>query len=1144
MSQKIWLSAVMVLVILTASVYIMMPGQVKLVVEDTRSKFYVWEDNSWVLGGTEYVYLFDGSKKMRAKNRSLSHNTLDGMTEIVRESHFKEGIVVVDKYTFESSNTDVELFPVDHIVTCHNCEGKIVHFEYRDLEYNGETRIAESPESFGHRMKVEWQDGYDWAKVYQQKVASDKLIIRYRPASSVEEYHVRLFDPSFNITIDNPANNSAIPGSSFKLDWVVNGTPETCQYSLDSGSNQTGLFSAFTGTTIDTSNEATAGSVRGIASNGTTFWLAGQASPKDVISEWDFSGNMLSVSNFSLGGLTNLISDITYTNFSGNSRIWYVVPAVQYLCESYLNGTTALGCGDIGNDGAVSPFGIDNNGTHLFVADYNQKKIMVYNATGDFVNNITISEVAPFGIAMNSSHMWISGKSVFQMLEYTVDGTLVRNMTDLFEHDVTYMYFNNSNSLLYCNQDDTSDVPVRVYKLNESTNNVTINGLSEGSHTIEIFCNDTGGTFSSSGLVYFSAEVNHSLLFESLASNISVESGKLVNITSLNNLSEVCLDIDYLGYGVNYSCGTPPLTVILNITFFTTDLLNNSDSVVLAYDPPFQGAQNVSVVAEGFHEYSEIINFTFDLDGDILNLTPTDVKVYVNDTLAADVGDLQTGTTTLTDFNEYTVPTNLTYNGSSIKTLTLTIPSSATVTHANITMKGYENGGSCFQETANQQEDCGALSTGYYSSEPNYVYVTYTKPSDTNQSLSKWSVSIGEDGIQNPIGPANYTIPASCWDQDTSLLKLRLYSSYNFLTGVAQSYGQCYNDSWVNVTTIMSSSTAASSEYAGSVSLAYDGNYASRTFYDSFGGGWYQFSNQVNNASLYEEAMFWVYNNKTPSNPYLEVGTIDGVREWSFTGNFNGTNTSDDFASVINNYLDSCSGSCSVPFYFSSGSRGILEVNDLNVRYTFVFNPILLNVTVLNQFLNNSNGFVDIPLSIECTENTEITVSDINISYRGGNSSMIVTAHDDTYTNNISRNLTYLDSIWNHTFPPRINYFEFIPNTPTSSYVAPTGQSNTYGILNITSLAYAQDFDYYLKVNESGPDSCVNLSYSTTNSSSSSTLLDPGTWFKVFSDASLEESNSIWLWANYSCNRTSWYMWQPDLDGRACCTNCTGCTGE
>jgi len=189
-----WLSAFMALVVLTSSFYILLPEQVRIDVEKTRTKFSVYEDN-WVLAATEYYYLFDGSKKMRASSRTLTYETEGDITIIKRFATYKDDISTIHTYVFDSSVIDVVNVPVDEYAECFNCQGKIVHFEYRDITYSGETEEISSPFSFGHNMKIEWQDGAYFKKVYQQKYAPDKAIIKYRPIESHETYHIRLFDP-------------------------------------------------------------------------------------------------------------------------------------------------------------------------------------------------------------------------------------------------------------------------------------------------------------------------------------------------------------------------------------------------------------------------------------------------------------------------------------------------------------------------------------------------------------------------------------------------------------------------------------------------------------------------------------------------------------------------------------------------------------------------------------------------------------------------------------------------------------------------------------------------------------------------------------------------------------------------------------
>lgn len=185
---------VLILVLLVSSIYIMLPDSVRIDVQKTRNLYKVYENDKWVLAATEYVNLFDGSAKMRAKNRSLDWYNDSGIITITRIANYKDKISTHETYVFDSSIDDVELVPVSHETTCINCVGKILHFEYRNILYDGETKDITSPFSFGHNMKLTWQDGAYRAKVYQQ-ISVDKIILRYRPVTDIETFEVRLFDP-------------------------------------------------------------------------------------------------------------------------------------------------------------------------------------------------------------------------------------------------------------------------------------------------------------------------------------------------------------------------------------------------------------------------------------------------------------------------------------------------------------------------------------------------------------------------------------------------------------------------------------------------------------------------------------------------------------------------------------------------------------------------------------------------------------------------------------------------------------------------------------------------------------------------------------------------------------------------------------
>lgn len=227
-----------------------MPDKVKIVVENTNTKFYVWENDSWVLGGTEYVYLYDGTTKMLASSRNVSSFTSGNITKIVRTATWKQNISTIDTYVFDSTIDDVELFPISHEFVCVNCVGKIVQFEYRDLLYEGETREASSPESFGHNMKVEWENNNYYAKIFQQ-IVTDKLIIKYKPVSDYSVYSVRLFDPDPFIDIDTNITFNNVSGNRTYEYGTTASVVTSIGYSYQEDANETeilvaGLSSNFT----------------------------------------------------------------------------------------------------------------------------------------------------------------------------------------------------------------------------------------------------------------------------------------------------------------------------------------------------------------------------------------------------------------------------------------------------------------------------------------------------------------------------------------------------------------------------------------------------------------------------------------------------------------------------------------------------------------------------------------------------------------------------------------------------------------------------------------------------------------------------------------------------------------------------------
>jgi hypothetical protein len=236
----------------------MLPNQLRIDVENTKTTFKVFEDNSftnytyedkytengtlyqevvdikyiknssWILTGTEYTKIYDGTKLMRS-NQRVVNSTIDktnNKTTIYRYSYFKDNILIIDTYLFNGNTKDIELFPIEHKIDVFNAQDKILVYEVNDLSYLGETtKDLISPMSFGHNMKVEWEEGEYYSRIYKYSGKEiGKLEIKYRINEDIFTKKVRLFDPSSLLDgltayykMDDSAGNLIDAQSTFNL---------------------------------------------------------------------------------------------------------------------------------------------------------------------------------------------------------------------------------------------------------------------------------------------------------------------------------------------------------------------------------------------------------------------------------------------------------------------------------------------------------------------------------------------------------------------------------------------------------------------------------------------------------------------------------------------------------------------------------------------------------------------------------------------------------------------------------------------------------------------------------------------------------------------------------------------------------------
>lgn len=495
--KKIILSSFLILVILTSSIYFLMPEKFRVDIENTRTKYSVYENGSFTLAATEYVNLFEGTTKMRASSREVTYWNDSNFAYAQRKSEWKDNITTFQTYTFGIYEEKIEEFPLKNEFQCLNCEGKIVHYEIRDILYDGETKIIDSPFSFGHNMEIEWEDGAYYSKVFQQKVASDKIIIRYRPKTNDETYSVRLFDPwvnslNTNLKVWLKLNESS--GTLFDSVFNVNLT----------GTNATPVYSATgiigTGVAIDSYGDAFTGFTNSVLDFGTTT---------DFTLNYWFNLTKTNVDDI------NFLSSTIYSYATG----FYCGVQYDNVTCSVQDGSVFMSITPSQDEFHMLTYMRNDSGKdfHMYVDGvYNQSRLesSLVNADGGifFIGenrtysyaNITLDEIGIWERVLTQDEidkLYNSGTGI------TYGGYLVQLVypTDFLNISTSDVWLNFTNNSVLDTCVWSSDNFVTNNSIDDCNNSVII--LSEDNWNISLWVNDTG-TEVAQDSVYFTVDLS------------------------------------------------------------------------------------------------------------------------------------------------------------------------------------------------------------------------------------------------------------------------------------------------------------------------------------------------------------------------------------------------------------------------------------------------------------------------------------------------------------------------------------------------------------------------------------------------------------------------------------------------------------
>ena len=447
-----------------------------------------------------------------------------------------------------------------------------------------------------------------------------------------------------------------------------------------------------------------------------------------------------------------------------------------------------------------------------------------------------------------------------------------------------------------------------------------------------------------------------------VSGNISVELGTPINFTTnLTGATTTCVDIDHPNYGDNYTCGTPNANFTLNISYFRKTELNDSST---SKNISWVNGGNDTVYIKG-HHYDEIENVSINVSGYISNGTyPTNVKIYVNNTLSNNVGLVFDGEIALDELNDGSTIKNITFDKAETNIEYLKIPKTASVSSAYMNLSGF---------TYDYGYKANFPGSNFYQIGPGNPtwHVFNFKP-----TASGWSSKIGfftRGGDDCGSTEALYIIK----EGDNVIIDWNTFTPTT--GGTQQIANETISDTFFN------------SE------LDYTVQFKSTSCF------WLQYMNGVTyyKTSVDSAGMYIYLDERYLNNISLEVGIVDGTYEWNHTGEFNETfspNKTSNFNSSINTFLSTCAldsdGYCLVPLYFISDTAGKIQISDIEVNYSYDPNPVYLDKDLINSFLESQTNYGDIPIKFQSSKNGTLVISDIRYDYLGGNDTIEVLVYE------------------------------------------------------------------------------------------------------------------------------------------------------
>lgn len=580
METKTFVLGLLTLIIGSASIFIVMNGPngaglLAMNITEFESQFYVNSSGEWVLAGVETSQLgmFNDSLEFIVEGsiNNVSYS-IDGELFTAYRHAFYTNAIIKETYVYNSSNEQIELFPVIHKIEVINGTGLNYRYVASNLAYSGpDMTNLNGLVQAGYNMSVEWFHQPDSSVLY----SNGTLVLDQNVTSDYQVFEIRLFDPitSLSISIPEVDQSYIYYRSPITFSFTNTSNIDKCWYSINNGINNTLL-----------DYECSAKSFTRIFSDYENFNLtlyvnqsdgAVNSTSRNVIIKniYDYAGSALAAQP-----TCDLYAMYSYGDsvFSGCNNVGGL-NFFKYNMTSKTLTDLSSKVDFSGSTGYI--FSISNKNELLFLSG-SASRLWVYNMTSNTAINYTSNIITVLGTNRNTFNTYNNFSNivlVYYQLSNGINKSICQfNLTDATFSDVSSIVNTSISSNKAINQ-ITYDYERNGYWISTTDLNNKFNFYNISSSSL-VNITSILSIFSTSYGERFGIDYDNDVIF------LQLNSGNYIvryNILS-NTYNNITLDSNILGgvtVGTLTTSGTPVYYAGNNKTYF-----GSNNGILLQYD--------------------------------------------------------------------------------------------------------------------------------------------------------------------------------------------------------------------------------------------------------------------------------------------------------------------------------------------------------------------------------------------------------------------------------------------------------------------------------------------------------------------------------------------------------------------------------